>query len=108
MAELTRRLRLKQSNVVWPELVRNSYSLDRLLWHGSPHASLIQKIGSLVFGLVFFSVGATFGYWWTWQHSPLAFLLGLLLLLLGIRVCLKAFMPTHLKRQGRRRGGKEQ
>ena len=93
--EITDKARAKQSNTIWPDTLRNTPSVDRLLWHGSPDATLVQRIGSLIFGLAFFSIGLAFSYWWTWRHLVLTLLLGLLMILLGIRVCFRAFWPTR-------------
>jgi hypothetical protein len=50
-------IRGKQENILWPDTVRNSRSVDAYLWKGSPSAPLVQRIGAWLFGLCFFVLG---------------------------------------------------
>jgi len=43
----------KQRAVIWPDTIRNGSSVDAFLWRGDPHAKLIQRVGLVVFGLMF-------------------------------------------------------
>lgn len=95
--EFIKDIRAKQRNVTWPDLPQNATSVDKLLWHGSRHATAIQKAGSLIFGFFFGLIGASFIYWSSWQHEPVLTLAGLPFLLLGIRICFKVFVPTRTR-----------
>jgi hypothetical protein len=70
----------------------NSSRVDALLWRGSPKATRVQRVGMAIWGLCFLSLGVFFVLVLAReQHSPLAAVLGLLLLALGTRVTLNAF-----------------
>jgi hypothetical protein len=87
----------KQRNVMEPDLLHNTSSVDKLLWHGSCQATKVQKAGSLIFGFFFGTIGASFIYWSSWQHEPVLTFAGLPFLLLGIRICFKVFVPTRVR-----------
>jgi hypothetical protein len=50
----------KQENLVWPDMARNGKSVDEILWKGSPEATIVQRIGILLFGLCYFGFGVIF------------------------------------------------
>jgi hypothetical protein len=41
----------KQRNIVWPDTLRNGRDVDALVFRGSPKATLVQRIGILLFGV---------------------------------------------------------
>jgi hypothetical protein len=82
----------RQRNTLWPDAMVNSSRVDALLWRGSPKATRLQRAGIVIWGLCFVSLGVFFVLVLApEQHSPLAAVLGLLLLALGTRVTLNAF-----------------
>jgi hypothetical protein len=48
----------KQRNIDWPDALRNSSSVDALLWKGSTHLTGIQRAGLWTFGIFFIVVSA--------------------------------------------------
>jgi hypothetical protein len=42
-------IRARQRNTVWPDTLRNGRTVDAFLWKGSPHATIIQRVGIVVF-----------------------------------------------------------
>ena len=54
-----RDIRRKQRNVIWPEALHNSRSIDEFLWKGSSNPSLVQRIGAWLIGLVLRLLGPT-------------------------------------------------
>ena len=51
-------VRAKQRNTVWPDPLRNSRAVDEFLWRGSSKAPLVQRGGTLIFGLAYLLSGA--------------------------------------------------
>lgn len=47
----------RQRNIVWPDPLVNSRSVDEFLWKGSPNPTPVQRIGAWLFGLVFMAQG---------------------------------------------------
>jgi len=54
-------VRARQRNTVWPDPLRNSSSVDRLLWKGSPNATLLQRVGVAIFASAFLIAALNFG-----------------------------------------------
>jgi hypothetical protein len=50
-------LRARQSNIVWPAAVKNTRGVDALLFKGSSTATIVQQIGTGLFGTAFLVVG---------------------------------------------------
>lgn len=48
----------KQRNILWPDALLNSRSVDAFLWKGSPDAPLVQRVGAWIFGITFMLLGA--------------------------------------------------
>jgi hypothetical protein len=44
----------RQKNTVWPDLMKNRALVDSFLWKGSSEATVVQRIGIALFGLLFF------------------------------------------------------
>lgn len=53
-------LKARQRNLVWPDALINSRSVDQFLWRGAPDAPLVQRVGAWLFGLAFIAVGGVF------------------------------------------------
>ena len=51
-------IRRSQRNVVWPDPVVNSRSVDEFLWKGSASPTLVQRIGAWLFGVSLIGPGA--------------------------------------------------
>ena len=47
----------RQRNTLWPDAMVNSGSVDALLWKGSPKATKVQRVGIVIWGLFFLSIG---------------------------------------------------
>ncbi len=43
----------RQRGILVPDLIRSGRSVDEFMWKGDPNASLVQRIGLLVFGMFF-------------------------------------------------------
>src|SRR4051812_7585795 len=50
---ITEEIKAKQRNIVWPYPLRNSRGVDELLWRGSSKATLVQRMGIVLFGLAY-------------------------------------------------------
>jgi hypothetical protein len=103
-ARLLEEVESRQRNVLWPDAMVNASSVDALLWKGSPKATTVQRVGIVIWGLLFLSLGAFFTFVQAPElHSPMIAVLGLLLLALGTRVTLNAFRrqsrPRSLKKR---------
>jgi len=103
-AELLAEVESRQRNIVWPDTMRNSRGMDELLWKGSLTATKVQRVGIAVWGLLFLSLGLFFMFvLGPEQHSIMEVVFGLLLVALGTKISLNAFMRKP-KPQGRRDG----
>ena len=90
-------LKARQQNLVWPNALKNSRSVDEFLWRGAPDAPLVQRIGAWLFGSAFTLIGII-GLTMSYEKPSIAFgMLSLVCLYVGGRVFLNGF---------RRRGGK--
>ena len=49
--------RARQRNIVFPDTVRNTRSVDVFLWRGSRHPTIVQRIAAWMFGLALFGAG---------------------------------------------------
>ncbi len=58
--EFIRQTRWRQRNIVFPDTVRNTRSVNVFLWKGSADPSLVQQIGAWVFSLVFFGYAGAY------------------------------------------------
>jgi len=54
---LIEEVRGRQRNTVWPDTMINGSAVDAFLWKGSPHPTLVQRIGAWIFGLFFVLMG---------------------------------------------------
>ena len=44
---------LRQRNTVWPDTLQNAAKVDGFIWKGSPTATGVQRVGILIWGIVF-------------------------------------------------------
>src|SRR5580704_2894344 len=95
VSEFIARAGHKQSNILWPDTLTNARDVDQLLWHGSLTASKVQKAGALVFGIAFAGAGVGFLYISSLANSWFLACFALFWILVGIRICKKAFAPTR-------------
>jgi hypothetical protein len=59
LQELANELRLKQSNLLPPDLISNDQSVDDVLWNGPTGRPLIQRVGAFLIGFMLFSCSVT-------------------------------------------------
>ena len=82
----------RQRNIVWPDTMRNGRLVDALLWRGSSEATMVQRIGIAVFGLLFLGFGLFFVFSLAPEfHSMSIAVVGVFSVALGVRVTLNAF-----------------
>ena len=55
LQELANELRIKQSNVLPPDLISNDRSVDDVLWNGPTGRPLVQRVGAFLVGFMLFS-----------------------------------------------------
>ncbi len=84
-------LKYRQRNIVWPDAFTNSREVLVRLWRGSRgKATLTQRVGVFLFGLMYFAAGLG---WIVLAHqlgSILGLLISYLFLVLGARSCWNA------------------
>jgi hypothetical protein len=51
-------IRAKQRNLIWPDTLVNSRSVDKFLLRGSADASLVQRMAAWLWGLAFLAASA--------------------------------------------------
>ena len=69
--ELIDNFAAKQRNTLWPDALRNSSTVDELLWKGSPRPSKVQRAGVVVFGVLFMILAFSMATIAVDSHSPL-------------------------------------
>jgi hypothetical protein len=57
--EFLNELEDKQRNILWHDTSRNDVTLNRFMWNGSPRATVIQRVGLVIFSLLFIGIGLT-------------------------------------------------
>jgi hypothetical protein len=50
----------RERNVIWPDVLRNSRSVDEFLWKGARDAPLVQRIGAVILALAYLIVALAF------------------------------------------------
>jgi hypothetical protein len=74
--------RSRQRNTVWPDTLRNGRFVDVFLWRGSPDATLVQRIGTTLFGLLFCCPAVVLLRFGFFEPGPAPFRMFMLLLAL--------------------------
>ena len=92
---LIEEVKAKQRNIVWPDPIRNSRTVDAFLWRGSPNATTVQRIGAGIFGLFFLSIGIATVVLAYERQSLIHLLVGLFSCVVGIRVTSNAFRRSE-------------
>ena len=95
--KLTEEIKAKQSNILWPDAMKNSSGVDAFLWKGAPDAPLVQRIGASIFGLFFLLAGVSFLDVAHKKHEPLYLVMAFAFFALGTRVCLNGFRRSDGK-----------
>ena len=94
---LIEEIEAKQKNTVRPDPLKNSASVDALLWRGSSEATRTQRLGILVFGMAFILVGVAILLLAGEHRSSIHLIVGLLFCALGARVTFNAFRRSRSK-----------
>jgi hypothetical protein len=94
--ELQNDVERRQRNTVWPDVLKNSVTVDGFLWHGSPNATVVQRIAAAIFGCCFIS-GSTFLLTLAIRdHSEIVLVNAIIFLLIGWKVFANA-IPNKQK-----------
>jgi hypothetical protein len=68
-----------QRAILVPDLIRSGRSVDEFMWKGDPKASLVQRIGLLIFGLMFlvlFAIAVVILATSTWEGALVGSVMG--------------------------------
>ena len=58
--EFVRDAEARQSNILFPDTLRNGLSYNYFLWNGAPNATLVQRIGLVLYSLNSFTLSMCF------------------------------------------------
>jgi hypothetical protein len=94
-------LQSRQRNIVWPDAVVNANRVNRFLFKGARDAPLIQRIGGLLFGIVFV-IGALANF--SSSGSVVVKIVSLAIISVGVIFCVNAVRGWRLKRRTLSRG----
>ena len=89
--EFAAEVRARQRNIVFPDTVINSRPVWVLLWRGSAHPTLVQRIGAWLLGVMYVGIGVTVFELARQEGSRLQGALALGLILLGLRIFRSGF-----------------
>jgi hypothetical protein len=53
-------VKVRQKNILWPDVLRGGRSVDELLWKGARDAPLVQRIGVLILALAYLITAVAF------------------------------------------------
>jgi hypothetical protein len=81
----------RQRNIVFPDTVKNSTSVDAFLLRGDPNAPLIQRIGAWVFGGFFLICGFSCLGLAIKSHAAADFIMSVAGFLIGVKVLISGF-----------------
>jgi hypothetical protein len=90
-------IKAKQKNLVFPDTLRNSRSVDEFLWKGSPNAPLVQRVAAWMFGLFFVLAGVAFLDVSYQKHYLIFGVLSIGWFLVGGKVFLNGFRRRNAK-----------
>jgi hypothetical protein len=93
--QMIEEIKARQRNTLWPETFTNGRAVSTFLWRGSPDATLVQRVGLWIFGILFilFGILAIEGYRDAGpdERSYLSVVAAIILFSLGARVFLNGF-----------------
>jgi hypothetical protein len=99
--ELRTDAQARQKSILGEDQFRNSRIVTSFLWHGDPNATLIQRAGLFLFGLVFL-LCATIAVLLWFENKPddrslLSFVFALVLILIAGRLFRNGLMKRKLQ-----------
>ena len=103
--EIREDIEARQRATVWPDTLRNGKSIDAFLWKRDPNAKPVQRIGLVLFALVFLMIAAVIASipFQTKVEDGASFkflfLLALLPALLSIRLLRNALLRSKKRRE---------
>ena len=79
-------IKSKQNNIIWPNPLRNSGSVDAFLFKGSANPRPVQRVAAWLFGLTYIAGGVIFlgVAWHVKENAWIPASLGVALLAVGI------------------------
>ncbi len=94
----------RQRNILWPDTLRNEGILDAILLKGSPNATLAQRIGMVLIGLMYSAPGILLACLGLFEEGPVLykvclFVLGLPFLALGGKIIRNAFRHSSADKE---------
>jgi membrane associated rhomboid family serine protease len=84
----------RQRGILVPNLIRSGRSVDEFMWKGDPKASLVQRIGLLIFGLMFlvlFAIAVFILATMTWEGALVGTVMGSISGIFSFRFLRNAF-----------------
>ena len=81
----------RQSNIIWPDSLRNATTVDGYLWKGNPKAPTVQRVGAVIFGALFLAFAAAFAYLAFYKSFKPLYLYTVALGYVGFRLLRNAF-----------------
>jgi Flp pilus assembly protein TadB len=84
----------RQRAILVPDLIRSGRSVDEFMWKGDPKASPVQRIGLLIFGvmfLVFFALAVLLIVTRKWEGLPVGLVVGVISGIFSFRFLRNAF-----------------
>ena len=85
----------KQRAISWPDTLRSGRSVDKFLWKGDRRATPVQRIGLVVFAMMFLFCASVCSVLLfkedTWGGRAVEIFLGLLTGIPGVRFLINAF-----------------
>ena len=94
-------IRAKQSNIVWPDVLKNSKGIDAFFWYGSPRPTGSQRVAAWLVGSTFLAIGLVeLAYAKGNRYIP-EFLLAYAALLVGARIFRNGFPHKRDDEQGK-------
>jgi hypothetical protein len=99
--ELSKDAQARQKSILWEDQFRNNRFVTSFLWHGDLNATLIQRAGLFLFGLVLLLCATTAVLLW-FENEPgnrslLSFVFALVLILIAGRLFRNALMKRKLQ-----------
>jgi hypothetical protein len=88
----------RQRGILVPDLIRSGRSVDEFMWKGDPKASLVQRIGLLIFGfmfLVLFAIAVVILATRTWEGALVGSVMGAFSGIFSFRFLRNAFKKKH-------------